>query len=294
MIKRFPVNHYTDGRSAWKEDAIGLTRLRGIFGTIATTILLGGLPWWWPQQLGSVSISLQILISSIVGFFGVSFAVGLFYLRNRSRRSLDMKYQLHMIAHEIRDKHCVIKSATLLPDIKQISNELCDLIQRYFDILIPNKHIGTALRLARKVDGKTVYETVGRSGLNKNREITSEPLKANEGIARVLQDDKGRKGVLIYNDLEAAAKSGAFVRKENDRNFDEIETLMVAPVNGWDGEKKSMLGMLYITSDEMDVFEQKHTDALAFVSDAIASFYSELVIGRLGPQPGEQYDWLKQ
>lgn len=293
MARPDPVEHFTNGKSAWTKDAYGLTRFRGIAAAPLSVMILSGIPWWWPNNFWSITISFEMIIPTIIIIISLFLLASLYYLRVRSRRSLDMKYGLHMIPHTLRNQYCEIKSKSQKTDIEAISDVLCEKIQRYFSILIPRTHIGVALRLANMEAGKKIYETVGRSCLDQHRKDTSQHLPSDVGIARVLQDDKGKKGTLVYNDLEAASKAGAFKKDDNYNEYPkDIKTMMVAPVNGWDGEKKSMLGILYVTSDEDNIFKEKHADTMGFVSDVIANFYSDYVTDRLGNNNGGQYELL--
>ena len=120
-----PIEHVTDGTTAWADDAGVLVRLRGQGGTLATTALLGGAPWWWPQTLGSVPVSTALFISFSVSVVGLVLAASLYYLRVRTLRSLHMKRELHMLAHFLRDESIRIKARDDNVDIYSLSAELC-------------------------------------------------------------------------------------------------------------------------------------------------------------------------
>ncbi len=104
-------------------------------------------------------------------------------------------------------------------------------------------------------------------GLNSGREETSEDISPDEGIARFLIE-RDCHGTLLYNDIDAAIKMHAFKKTESERQYsEEIITMMVAPLNGWDGEKKSMIGIFYITSRNKKTFSVKYTDSALFAAD---------------------------
>ena len=294
-VRGSPVEHVTDGTTAWADDAGPLVRIRGQAGTLATTALLGGAPWWWPEKLGSVSISTARLISVSATAAGLTLAAALFYLRVRTIRSLQMKRELHMLAHFLRDANILIKTRDLNIDIYSLSTELCNRIREYVSILIHRKYaIGVAIRIAAPAASGTVFKTVGRAGLNQHRQEGTTDLPSNQGVARLLRSDKGRQGVLIYHDLQAAREAGAYEEQSNDRKYpDDIKTFIVAPINGWDGEKKAMIGLLYITSPSMGTFKRKHTDSIGFVADSIALLYSELAIGDRRTRMERQYDLFR-
>jgi len=63
----------------------------------------------------------------------------------------------------------------------------------------------------------------------------------------------------------------------NDRKFiNEVRTMMVAPINGFDGTQKSMLGVVYVTSSK-DIFSARHVDAFRGIADALGLGYSMLI-----------------
>lgn len=64
---------------------------------------------------------------------------------------------------------------------------------------------------------------------------------------------------------------------ENDKNFNgEINALLVAPVNGFDGEKISMLGLLYVTSIK-DIFGRKNVDSIGAIADILGIAFSRII-----------------
>ncbi|MBI3353795.1 MAG: hypothetical protein HY034_02760, partial [Nitrospirae bacterium] len=139
--------------------------------------------------------------------------------------------------------------------------------------------------LATMEDDKTqkiVYTTVGRSsGLSSKREETTEGISANEGIPRFFIEEKGSQGILIYNDLHKASSMGAYKRTANDAKYpDEIKTMMVAPLNAWDGKRQSMIGILYIASRESNAFSIIYVDSMRFVADIIAKAFSHFICQR--------------
>ena len=105
MVRK-SVSHYTDGRNAWKIGVFGLlVRLKGIAAAAVITVTTMGVPWWWPGNFpSSITINLKYLVLLVVFVFGSAFTLLLAYLRKRSMRSLDTKYYLHQLVHDIRDK----------------------------------------------------------------------------------------------------------------------------------------------------------------------------------------------
>ncbi|MGI0014062.1 MAG: hypothetical protein ACREBU_11555 [Nitrososphaera sp.] len=286
--KRAPIEHHIDGREAWKNELFGLVRTRDLIATAA--ILLLSLLLLYSFPILQYSIPANHILALFAGFF----VTGIIYLRRRSKRSLSIKYQLHMIAYTIRERYLKINSDNTNIDVENISNGFCNLIQRYFAILTNNNRIGVAIRIARKVSGKVAYVTVGREGLNLNRANSSELLYEDQGLAKILNNAIGGKGILIINDIDEAGKIGAFVKQKNDTDFpSDYVTMMVSPIIGWDGKSRGMLGILYVTAKDLGVFSEKHTDSMGFVSDSLANIYSEILKTQLTGDASEPLRFRK-
>lgn len=284
------VEHFTEGRGAWKVGVLGyLARLRGIITAILIAILTAGVPFWWPNQVPQ-KIELKLLTLFIVTSvsIGVVILAVFFYLRWWWQKSLDSNYYLHQLAHFLRDYQTETYVRILSEQETNVNYEkdrlcgyitnICEDVKNYFRRQIGDPTIEVAIRLAveplNTTEGKRiVYKTVGRSsGLNRERSKTTEDIECNEGIVRHLIVKRGSQGVLIYNDLQKAADKDTFKITENERRYpDEICTMMVAPLNAWDGKAQSMIGILYVTSRRANIFASKHVDIMRFIADTIAS-----------------------
>jgi hypothetical protein len=87
--------------------------------------------------------------------------------------------------------------------------------------------------------------------------------------------------VLFYSDITKAIAEKAFLKTRNEEMYpDEIRTMMVAPLNGWDGNSNDMLGILYITSRRTGGFKATQVDSVKFVADALAGAFVAM-LGRL-------------
>lgn len=163
------VGHYTSGRQAWKIGFLGFfSRIRGLItiGTgpaifyLAVKCILKLLssserPWWWPTVQ-------HVLIFIGIGIF---LAIGLLYNRYRTRRSLDIKVDLHALAHFIRD--CTVKSRSNASAGQKSSFKvgevyveyltgICNRLQNYYEKVIKTRPIGIIIRLAAfQIDSKT-------------------------------------------------------------------------------------------------------------------------------------------
>jgi hypothetical protein len=295
-MNRQAVEHFTEGKEAWRLGVLGFfTRTRGQIGAAIIAFLAMGVPWWWPRNYTeTITISTKTLIVAILFVVGVLVVAGLCYLKKRSLRSLDIKYYLHGLAHYIRDQYtdCCRQSASpyAAPDADRSQQfcerlgQMCERTKTYFRCLTNDETIEVAMRLAvpqrvAATNISVVYRTVARSaGLNQSRYKTTEDILANEGIPRFLKHKKNSLGVLFYNDLGAAAELGTYRLTENDKLYAaEIKTMMVAPLNGWDGKKQNMIGLFYVTSRETNTFKPKYVDSMAFISDFVANAVASLV-----------------
>ena len=288
------VDPFMEGQSAWRYGVLGFfTRLRGILLSALLMIATMGAPWWWPSALPptfslSVTPSVVIVIAAAIGTVIVT--TGFLYLRRRTIRSLDIKAHLHDYAHYLRDhqsklfRHASAQKAA--PDREELALEgfsehmdhICEHTKDYFVMMTHDSTVNAAIRLAVEVapvaggQPQVVYRTVGRSsGLSRARAQTTEDIPASRGIPRYLIEQHESRGVLRYNDLQEAANTSTFHPTRNETLYPgEVSTMLVAPINGWDGKKHSMLGILYVTSKNHNVFERKHIDCMRFVTDMIA------------------------
>ncbi|MDD4928402.1 MAG: hypothetical protein PHP85_03865 [Gallionella sp.] len=292
MQMKQPVAHYSDGRNAWNLGFVGgVIRIRGIAIAGLVTLITMGAPWWWPDNTPT---TIEFSVKSIAGFFAITVSVViillLIYLRKRIQRSLNMKYQLHRLTHDVRDRQTAMHSklvptksyskGKLTKELELMLAEICANLSDYFKELIRDDTITVSIRLA--VPDKTngiAYKTFARSkGLNQNRSKHSEPIPANEGIPRFLRDEKNSQGVLFYYDLIVAAQSGAYKFTKNDTQYPEdISTMMVAPLNAFSGSKQDMIGILYVASRNQGVFKVSHVDSMAFVADHTAMAIANII-----------------
>lgn len=292
VLRRRSVEAFQGGeaRQEWQYWLIGfITRLRGIIVSFLFTVLtLSSVPFWWPASFDAkYSFVLREAIIGVALIFGTTVAIGFYYLRKRSIRSLNIKWFLHQFAHCLREKQTkeyeylynyldkidICIEEDLFNDFVK---ELCEHTKDYFRLIINNDSIESAVRLAanrgqEEENPDIVFRTVARSsGLEPKRRETTQDISIYEGIPKYFKD-RGCRGVLVYNDIEAAAVEGAFTLTASEAAFPtDIKTFMVAPLNAWDGERQGMIGLLYVTSRSENIFKVKHIDSLRFVADLIA------------------------
>ena len=272
LQRKLPVEYYLEGRDAWKRGFGGVfLRIRSILISIVLSVIfLTGPPWWLSKLFPKYYIiNSSYYITGVLSYFFILFTLGIIYLRRRTFRSLYIKYYLHQIAHQIRDKEAELyrqvvpnrkySKSKIENHLKIYLNDISELIKRYFQLLLllKEENIEVAIRLASIKDGKIVYKTYARSkGLNPRRNKYSEPIPIDEGIPHFFRQEKGAQGVLIINDLKQAAEEKKYKLTKNDKKFqNEIKTMMVAPMNAWEKGSIDMIGLLYITSKKRNVFK---------------------------------------
>lgn len=300
-----PVEHYYQGKDAWRTGLSGfLLRRRAIFGVSATTILFtlltAGQPWWWPKKFpkipGTVSTSLATAVCVLIlGAMAVAFMV---VIRNRELRHARLGNRLHSLAHYLRDWEVRISEGEghLSGDDKfgllAFADGACERIRKVFSVLTGDRSVNAAVRLAVLAEAGSpgaeemvVYRTIGRStGLNQNRAATTVDVPANGGVAGYLMKEGGAgevaHGVLFYHDISAAAQRHAYSLSENDSRYKgEVTTMIVAPLNAWDGKGRSMIGLLYVTSGTTGTFRDDHIEYMKMIADTLAPTLSHLVWG---------------
>lgn len=261
-----------------------------LFSILFVPILFStGVPWWFDplgESLHENGFNRDKVFFVVAGdlYFWIGIILGsmafliIIYLYFRTHRSMIMKKVIHDIVHFSRDQQSLAYQSDKegeFPGIKHLSNHLCSKLQEYFRVQVPMAKPLVAIRLFNNDE----YITVGRSeGFSRGRVDTTTPLLRTDGLAKLLASKKTNGGVFIIFDLEKAAETGAYKVLPNDEIYrKDYNTMMVAPINGWDGEKISLLGMLFVTSKRRNVFKEKHVDCAAFAADTCASIYCTVV-----------------
>lgn len=303
MPKDIGVTHYVDGYNSWKLGFMGfLVQLRGHITGLLFGIPLMGSPFWWPEHWpDNFTVNFGIALGSLSAFILTLCILSLFYLRKRSIRSLAVKASLHDISHNLRDQISELfrrtsagsgkpkksDGAAEARHIVAFAHSIADKIRDHFRLLTRDATIECAIRIAHQYPSaeggnKLMYRTIGRSsGLNPKRKASSKPIPFDSGIPSFFRSEHGGQGVLFYSDITKAIASGAFLKTPNEETFpEEIATMMVAPLNGWDGNSCDMIGILYVTSRRKSGFRASQVDSMKFVADALAGAFVAL-LGRL-------------
>ncbi len=79
-----------------------------------------------------------------------------------------------------------------------------------------------------------------------------------------------------------AIKEQVFGEETDPAFTDRVRSLAVAPLKAWDGKKKSMVGMLYISSARKKSFREEHVDGIRFLADILSdALASSLTINHM-------------
>ncbi|MCI5144899.1 MAG: hypothetical protein D3923_05070 [Candidatus Electrothrix sp. AR3] len=286
FLERRSLIAYTEGQTAWQHTQLSFfLRKIGIFYLFFCTILCFLLLY----PLGSaLTISGgQIVLAGVLLFF---FCTNFFriYVRRQTIRSLRIQRNLHRLSHHIRNEHSKIlkkfsSKHQTSPDacLEHIASTL-DLAKEYLEIITKDRSIELVLRLAfphPEEQGNVIYKTLAITPGLTQRAWTVEPIAANAGIPRCLLEDCAQGNILIYRNLKRAIQDNLFVEANNKKEFlQEISTLMVSPLHAWDGKKKSMVGIVYVTSGKKNAFRQEHTDGMRFIANALSDTVSFSII----------------
>ena len=262
-----------DPETEWYAGKFGqLVRLRSIatFGTfkaILTAVV---------AATGYIAVAIVI---AVIAMAVVS--IGL-VVRRHMIREIKAAEALHALCHQTRDDAAKLMGEPNTPDypsrLERFDGHTVERVAAFFRAFVGDESIACALRLAEEIGGKDCYVTKARSqGMDPSRAENSQPVPADKGLAWLLMQ-KQFQGVHIIDSIPGLIQSGAWIETKNDRLTD-VRTLMVAPVNGWEGNEKAMLGILYVTSRRKAVFLPRHTLPLKAVADLLGLVYPLLASG---------------
>ena len=106
---RESVGHYTSGRLAWQIGIGGFfIRRRGFVFTGSVTLLVAlvalATPFFWPTGL-PLTIAVDIRCGLVLGTtsIGILTILAFNYHRHRTIQSLNIKYYLHQLSHNLRN-----------------------------------------------------------------------------------------------------------------------------------------------------------------------------------------------
>lgn len=295
------LRHYCNARGSWK---VGFShfflRVRGISITVIATVATMGFPWWWPEKLGKVPQNFELSIRYTALIIAICLVVlvvsSALFVGHRSRRSLALKEKLHDLAHELRDSYDGVLSRTKGVNSKHHINHehkhllassqlIAEKIVSYLSILTGADCVGCNIRLGQDLpnDGKDVveYVTVARAGsLDYQRKGTSQPIRDDEdGIPKFFLSEKVQcSGVLFVHDIKAARLAKIYKSIENEDKFDDYNCCVIVPLNGWNGKRKGLLGILTITGrSQRKILKVQNVDVAKMLGDMLANHYAAVV-----------------
>lgn len=285
------VEHIKASNSPWSTRTFFI-QIRGLIttGTIIGTLLIGK-PWIF-EYIENKETNITEFTKTYAQILTATTIFLLFYIWKTLRKGYLTQYKLarmkHELEHTARDYQSdllrsLINNPSSHPNVSNIFPSLltqsCEIIASYFQHLTHEEDIAASIRLAVAKETNITdttgpsfeYKTVARSkGLDPNRKRNSEPIQANEGLPLFMRN-KRKMGVLFYNDLIEAAKLGAYKLTKNDEDYpNDIQTMMVAPINAWSGQDHDMIGILFISSKHTGTFKTAHTDEMLYVTDHLA------------------------
>jgi hypothetical protein len=225
----------------WRQTTLGwFFRYRGIVAAVVIHNVFGAAIW----------IIGQPIVASYVGIIGVVVGYVLWLERKNRLSNMLADDELHSLTHEIRDR--VNKIQSLEPSQRgaetiHFHQHIVDKIAAYFRHRVRDPSVSCCIRLAENTDGAIQYVTAARaSGLVQERKEYTVPISSNEGIAKAFLEKKCN-GSFLIRDLKMAVEAGIWKPMENDK-FEDARFFLVCPINGWQRGKRTMIGILFITS----------------------------------------------
>jgi hypothetical protein len=271
---------YTEGESAWRYNQFAFFfRSQWMLYLLISSVLvfLSLHAVFFPSL--SPALKNAIILALAFLFFGGHF----WALRKRTLRFLVLQKKLHQLAHQLRNEHSQLlkrlagKDKASPEDALRSLSEILEKARRYLEIGTGEKSVELALRIAlphQEEQGNIIYQTLVRTEGLKGKSWLDQALVANKGIPRYLIEERGTCNVLVYRDIKKAIKEQVFCEdfcEETEPVFTgKVSSMAVAPLKAWDGKKKSMIGMLYISSNRKKSFREEHVDSIRFLADILS------------------------
>jgi hypothetical protein len=272
------------------------------------SVAVMGVPWWWsylPDEWKSLDIPDTVQVSvrntSIAGCLGtvILLIVAFTYARWRGQRSITVKALLHSMSHEMRDSICSMLQRTGARKSKHdlhheaqhlisASNTIAERIVKYYGTLTRTDCVSAVIRLAADDpcddNDMTHFVTVGRAGaLDPKRKGGTQAIPENVGLPKLLGSEKiNASGVVFIEDVKKATEHHLYVETQNEIDFpDDYNCIIAVPLNGWNGQKKTLIGILTIAGrNKSKLLCVHHIDLLKAIGDRLAEYYS-FVVARL-------------
>ena len=270
---------YSEGQAAWRYNQFSFFfRRRWILYLLISSLLvfLSLHAVFFP----ALNPALKNAVILFVAFFFLG--ANLFALRRRTLRSLEMQESLHQLAHTMRNEHSQLlkklsgKEKASPEDSLRHLSETLKVTQGYLRTITAEKSIELAVRIAlphQEEQGNIIYQALARTDGVQDSAWLAEPVPANKGIPRYLIEERETCNVLVYRDIKKALREKIFQEAgdASDASFAEtVGSLAIAPLKAWDGKKKSMIGMVYLTSGSKKTFREEHIDGIRFLADILS------------------------
>ena len=257
--------------------------------TIATLTMGSEPPWLKGIENATIINSIFLILLAMFIIIEILLIIN-FRNRKIKKKTNKLRFHSHKVNHCARDSVCGLIKRSNLNNINisseaihllNISEGLCNAIEKYFIELVDDESIGCAIRLGINTikNENSEYVTIARSSnLDSSRSNTSEPLKRNEGIIKYLEKShKGRKGVLFFYDIEESIIKEAYVATNNDAYYKgAIESMIVTPLNGLNGNYYDCIGLLHITSETNKIMDARLVDIIKTYADLLSTTYTSL------------------
>lgn len=277
--KNFQHVSTVDPKKEWANGLGFFLRISGIVTSAIVAVLKSAAVW----RFVGVEYGLCALIVSLAGIGWLCF------YRHQTLRRIQTDDSLHNLLHGTRDDMVPIIQSEDSGRVDQLIDgfhrNTANRIAGYFQCRLNNTRVGCAIRVAEELDGNKCYVTYARSSGLDARASTTEPLRADAGLAMSLRNKESR-GVFIVNDVKTAIDDGQWEKLRNDENS-EIQSVMVVPINSLEDGVSAMVGILYVTSDS-PVFLVRHTSAAKAFADLLGFVFPILFSHQLDvARPGK-------
>ncbi len=235
-----------------------------IFGAVSLLGIAGYVSIIVKSEIGVITaillIAISILFVSMTLF--VVFA-GVFEVEDEADS------RLHLISHFVRDnQHAVLEGFRVDPKVgvakidDLFAPNTANNIAEYYQLRLRDASVGCCIRMLvvkedqKKKPGRWFLTMARSKNLFPQRASHSEPIRADEGIAKLFKDKNGF-GVCVITDLEKAINIDKMWKETPTDKFEDIRYLMIAPINGFEtgSMDKKTFGLLFISSSHRPIPE---------------------------------------
>ena len=65
--------------------------------------------------------------------------------------------------------------------------------------------------------------------------------------------------------------------KNDNLHPDDFSSMVAAPINGWNGKQRDLIGIVSLTSRTGKILKVQHVDLFKYMADELALFYTSLI-----------------